>query len=162
MYGQNNGYYMPNYNPYPAQGNGAVPDALAQAKMQYQVPQMPMARPSNDFIWVQGEAGAKAYLVAPGQTVQLWDSESNTLYIKSADERGVPAIRVLDYAERTETHENASNSHECKCKSNFPSKEQFEQLTAKIDAIQAKLDGLMPEVEETPKKTAKKAKEADE
>ena len=29
----------------------------------------------NGIIWVQGEAAAKSYLVAPGSTVQLWDSE---------------------------------------------------------------------------------------
>ena len=28
---------------------------------------------NNSIIWVQGEAGAKSYLVAPNDTVQLWD-----------------------------------------------------------------------------------------
>ena len=36
MYGQNNGYYMPNYNPYMAQYNGAMPDMLNQMKTPYQ------------------------------------------------------------------------------------------------------------------------------
>lgn len=52
------------------------------------------------LIWVQGEAGAKSYLVAPGQTVQLWDSESQTIYLKSADASGMPSIRILDYTMR--------------------------------------------------------------
>ena len=42
------------------------------------------------IIWVSGEAGAKAYLVAPNNTVQLWDSESQTIYLKSADACGMP------------------------------------------------------------------------
>lgn len=54
----------------------------------------------NTIIWVQGEAGAKSYLVAPGTTVQLWDSESQTIYLKSADQCGMPSIKILDYTIR--------------------------------------------------------------
>lgn len=51
-------------------------------------------------IWVQGEAGAKSYLVAPNSTVTLWDSESQTIYLKSADASGMPTMKVLDYTFR--------------------------------------------------------------
>lgn len=54
----------------------------------------------NPFNWVQGEAGARAYNVVPGQTVILWDSESPTIYIKNADTNGKPSMRVLDFTER--------------------------------------------------------------
>lgn len=54
----------------------------------------------SSIIWVSGEAGAKAYLVAPNNTVQLWDSESQTIYLKSADASGMPTMRVLDYTFR--------------------------------------------------------------
>ena len=54
----------------------------------------------NNIIWVQGEAGAKSYLVAPNTTVQLWDSEANVIYIKSADASGMPNIKILDYTIR--------------------------------------------------------------
>lgn len=52
---------------------------------------------NNGIIWVQGEAGAKSYLVAPNTTVQLWDSEEQVIYLKSADASGMPSMRVLDY-----------------------------------------------------------------
>lgn len=56
------------------------------------------------IVWVQGEAGAKSYLVAAGQSVLLMDSESNTFYIKSTDANGMPSpLRVFDYKERTQT-----------------------------------------------------------
>ena len=55
---------------------------------------------TNGIIWVQGEAGAKSYLVAPNTTVQLWDSESQTIYLKSADATGMPSIKTLDYTIR--------------------------------------------------------------
>lgn len=54
------------------------------------------------IIWVQGEAGAKSYLVAPNTTVQLWDSEKQTIYLKSADASGMPTMKVLDYSIRNE------------------------------------------------------------
>ena len=60
--------------------------------------------PSNqmqtNLIWVQGEAGAKSYLIAPNTTVQLWDSESQTIYLKSADGSGMPSMKILDYTIR--------------------------------------------------------------
>lgn len=66
---------------------------------QYYYPQQ-QNQPSNSIIWVQGESGAKSYLVAPGNTVQLWDSESQTIYLKSADASGMPSIKILDYTVR--------------------------------------------------------------
>lgn len=52
---------------------------------------------NNSIIWVQGEAGAKSYMVAPNTTVQLWDSEDQVIYLKSADSSGMPSIKILDY-----------------------------------------------------------------
>lgn len=56
---------------------------------------------SQNLIWVQGEAGAKSYLVAPRQSVLLMDSEDSVFYIKSADASGMPMpLRIFDYKER--------------------------------------------------------------
>lgn len=52
---------------------------------------------NSSLIWVQGETGAKSYLVGPGQTVALWDSEATKIYIKSADSAGMPSMRVIEY-----------------------------------------------------------------
>ena len=57
---------------------------------------------NNGIIWVQGEAGAKSYLVAPNSTVQLWDSEAQTIYLKSADTSGMPSMKILDYTIRAQ------------------------------------------------------------
>lgn len=57
---------------------------------------------SNGIIWVQGENGAKSFLVAPGTTVQLMDSESKKFYIKSVDQSGMPMpLRTFTYEEVT-------------------------------------------------------------
>ena len=56
----------------------------------------------NGVIWVQGEAGAKSWVVPPGKSVMLMDSESSVFYIKTTDNSGVPMpLRIFDYTERT-------------------------------------------------------------
>lgn len=57
----------------------------------------------NGILWVQGEAGAKSWAVAPNRSVMLMDSESSTFYIKSSDASGMPLpLRIFDYTERTQ------------------------------------------------------------
>ena len=83
----NNGFPM-NYQPM------YYPQPISQ---QAQVQSMPTQQVSSSIIWVQGEAGAKSYLVAPNTTVQLWDSENQVIYLKSADASGMPSMKILDY-----------------------------------------------------------------
>lgn len=74
-----------------------------QYQQQAQIPQpqpQPNAPQQSNIIWVQGDAGAKSYLVAPNTTVQLWDSERQTIYLKSADASGMPTMKTLDYTIR--------------------------------------------------------------
>jgi hypothetical protein len=60
----------------------------------------------NNVVWVQGENSAKAYPVAPGNSVLLMDSEESVMYIKSTDQSGMPLpLRIFDYKERNvQTH----------------------------------------------------------
>ena len=54
----------------------------------------------NNIIWVQGEAGAKAYPVQPGGSVLLMDSEGEYFYIKTADNVGMPGpLRKFSFEE---------------------------------------------------------------
>lgn len=95
-YGNNNGYQM----------NGAqygYQNQMQQPQMSYQQAPQPMnyqqqayqmapqaSQGNQSIIWVQGEAGAKAYPVAAGQSVLLMDSEDAVLYVKSTDQTGRP------------------------------------------------------------------------
>ena len=58
---------------------------------------------NNTFQWVQGQAGAEAYPVAPGASVILMDSNDPVIYYKSADQSGryLP-MKTYDLVERTE------------------------------------------------------------
>lgn len=82
--------------------NNGFPIGYQPAQIYYppQQVQQPQPQQNNGIVWVQGEAGAKSYLVAPNTTVQLWDSESQVIYLKSADASGMPSIKVLDYTIR--------------------------------------------------------------
>ena len=71
-----------------------------QSQVQAPVQSQAATMQGGNMIWVQGEAGAKSYLVAPNTTVQLWDSEAQTIYLKSADGSGMPSMKILDYVIR--------------------------------------------------------------
>lgn len=136
-YGNYAPFYQPGYYQSP------MNDIMGQMKNQYQQQQMmPQQGNTNDMIWVQGESGAKAYLIAPNSTVTLWDSENPTIYIKSADASGMPSMRILDFTERTQNAPKSSGEHVCKCGDKFVKVEDFRALQEKITALQGELDEL--------------------
>lgn len=77
-----------------------------QSTYQNQMPQMQQPQQNQPignagFVWVQGEAGAKAYPVAAGNSVLLMDSENPVLYMKSTDSSGKPLpIETYDLVKR--------------------------------------------------------------
>ena len=145
MYQPNYGYQYPYYGTQPP-----MPDNLTQLRMntnqmqnavvQPSMPSQPIqvqpAQQSSQIIWVSGEAGAKSYLVAPGNTVMLLDAENSVFYLKSADASGMPLpLRIFDYKERTTVAQQAfggSVAAETVNLDNFVTREEFEQLKASI------------------------------
>lgn len=116
----------------------------------YPQPQMPQSQTQNQsnssIIWVQGEAGAKSYLVAPNNTIQLWDSERQTIYLKSADASGMPSMKILDYTIRQE------NTHQAipaavQQETGGVSKKDLDALQGQIDALKEKIRQLTPVTE---------------
>lgn len=92
--------YM-NYMP-PAYQQNMNNDRLSYLQQfQQQMPQIqPQPQPFNQgLLWVQGEAGAKSYIVAAGASVLLMDSEASKFYIKTTDASGVPSMRTFEYKE---------------------------------------------------------------
>lgn len=92
----------------------------------------------NNLIWVSGEAGAKAYLVAPNTTVTLWDSEAQVIYLKSADASGMPSMKIIDYTIRNNTpQETARDPH-----NEFAMKTDVESIRKDIVALSERVDFL--------------------
>jgi hypothetical protein len=87
---------------------------------------------SSQLIWVQGEAGAKSYMVAPNQTVTLWDSEQNIIYIKSADASGMPAIKILDYTIR---ENSTQKTNKAKLQDDFATKEDVSKEIKRLEEM---------------------------
>ena len=141
MYQPNYGYQYPYYGAQPP-----MPDNLAQLRMnvnqmqnavtQPPMPSQPMQQQSSQIIWVSGEAGAKSYLVAPGNTVMLLDAENSVFYLKSADASGMPLpLRIFDYKERTTTAQQAFGgvvTGETVNLDNFVTRKEFDELKASI------------------------------
>lgn len=123
------------------QGQFTQPYQAHTQQPQMMPTQMP-GTSSNEIIWVQGEAGAKAYLVAPNNTVTLWDSESPTIYVKSADINGVPSMRILDFTERTANTPQTPEKHECKCGDKFILKEELNAVQGEIQEILGRLSDI--------------------
>ena len=127
--------YQPGFAPgyYPMGQPSAMPDQLAQLRQSYQQPQQPAP-----IIWVQGEEGAKAYMVAAGNSVLLMDSENSVFYIKSTDASGMPQpLRVFDYTERGKQAVEKVESKNDK----FVTREEFDALRARFDALTADKPG---------------------
>ena len=98
------------------------------------------------IIWVQGEAGAKAYPVAAGSNVLLMDSEGECFYIKSTDSSGMPLpLRVFEYKEIVHTQPQISNTGNY---SNFNpndyvTKNELEELKKEIKKINSNSQHLL-------------------
>ena len=141
MYQPNYGYQYPYYGTQPP-----MQDNLAQLRMntnqmqnavtQPSMPSQTIQQQSSQIIWVSGEAGAKSYLVAPGNTVMLLDAENSVFYLKSADASGMPLpLRIFDYKERTTTAQQAfggSATAESVNLDNFVTRKEFDELKASI------------------------------
>ena len=112
--------YGVGYPNYPNQQyGGPVPQQYVPS-----YPQQPQQN-SGGIIWVNGEAGAKSFLVGPNQTVQLWDTEDQIIYLKSADASGMPSIKIIDYTIREQSTQNNQSSE-------YVTKSDFEEFSNKI------------------------------
>lgn len=141
-----------NYGGYPAPGYYAppMPDQLSQlranpyqANNMMQGPQQPVqpataSQPvSNGINWCQGEEGAKAWMVAPGNTVMLMDSDGSSFYLKSADASGMPQpLRIFDYKERTTATKTDSDTH-MNPGVEYVTRSDFDALAARYEALEA-------------------------
>ena len=116
-----------NYFPYSPYGVQNMPN---YTDLQYPQPNIqPQGNTAkNGIIWVQGEAGAKAYPVAPNTTVQLWDSETQTIFLKSADGSGMPSMKILDYTIR----DNSVARNPITDMSGYVTREEFEKRLKEI------------------------------
>lgn len=109
--------YYPQINNYPTQQNG------------------------TNIIWVQGLEAAKAYQIAPGVTLPLWDSDAQVIYLKSCDASGMPSMKVIDYTIRTEPARKAQNAISGGL-GVTPTMQDLNALQGQIDALKQQIESM--------------------
>ena len=142
-----------NYAPFyrgsyfnPLQTQEGLNQPMNQPYQQMQPQQMPIVQqpsaPVNDMLWVLNESEATSYPVAPNNTVTLWDKNEPTIYIKSVNAQGVPSMRILDFAERTQNAPKSHTEHVCQCGKDFVKIDDFKALEAKFKDLEGKFEEL--------------------
>lgn len=132
------------FQPYQTNYQPTVPapmDRLSQLQaQQYQMQQPPQT--NQGLLWVQGEAGAKSYLVAPNTTVLLMDSEGSRFYLKSTDNAGMPSLRVFEYSEVFQNTPQAQNSAQNDLDDKYVTREEYNSLQSKYTEILERLNRI--------------------
>ena len=126
-----NPYYGGYYMMYPQQ------QMIEQQNLNVQPVQTSKAMNSY-FVWVQGEAGAKSYPVAPGTTLPLFDSEGDYVYFKSVDSNGVPmplVTKVISDLPSTKVVEEETKVD----MSEYVTKEVYDELSKKYGELEARI-----------------------
>lgn len=150
MYG--NQYMQPAMQDNLAYYRGGYAGQTTQPFQQQNVPQ----DDDDGMIWVQGESGANGYIVAPGKTVTLWDTDSQTIYLKTVDRTTrKPSTKILDYTERTPASQHRTlplNGHETNVQ-NYVTIEEYNKLAVVVNTLCAKINALESPVTITEKET---------
>lgn len=126
----NNGFPMGYGQIYPGINPFSQPQMMAQQQQENSGP-----------IWVQGETGAKSFLVGPGKTVPLWDSEAQVIYMKSADASGMPSMKILDYTIREYPNCPPKSSSD---NAEYATKNEVENIKDKVEKVK---DSLTHEID---------------
>lgn len=128
--------------PYPYTGpyqmyypQAPMQDQLGQLRGgQYQSQMQPMQQPQpagQSMLWVQSEAEALAYPVAPNSAVTLWDSNAPVVYLKQADSSGRPTMKIYDLVEHTQRPAQPAQAPAVE----YATRAELEALAARLDAM---------------------------
>lgn len=116
--------YNPNYN---GVYNGPYTIPTTAVPMQ-------QTQTQNTFAWIQGEEAAKAYPVAPGNTIVLIDSDKPIMYMKTADLSGRPQPMQIRYLVSQEEYDKIHNVKiGNQNEEEFVTKEYFDKRIAELD-----------------------------
>lgn len=145
-YGNYNQFYQPPLQDNLAQMRNNQYMQMPQMQPMQSMQQAQNQQSSNGIIWVQGEEGAKAYMVAPGNSVLLMDSENSAFYIKSSDNSGMPMpLRIFDYVERNAKQQTQN----IKPNVEYVTRQEFDALSARINDIMANINNNCESVGES-------------
>lgn len=101
----------------------------------------PNQPPMNNIIWVQGEAGAKAFQIPPNSNIILMDNDDLVLYVKSTDNVGLASTRAFRLTEIVNETPNNLIAQKTNINNinnvNYVTREEFEQLKGMVENAQS-------------------------
>lgn len=150
------GYYQDQFGRWVFQSDAQPPmDRLAQLQSQQNTVAQP-PQTNQGLLWVQGENAARSYLVAPNSTVLLMDSDASRFYLKSADNVGMPSLKIFEYSEVQQNAPQAPQSTQTNLDDKYVTREEYSRLQAQYAEILDKLDSFhsAPMVSEDTRKPA--------
>ncbi len=127
-YGGFNGGYYPNQQaaqPFQWQGQTAAA-----------IPASNCPQSQSGLNWVEGAEAAKACTVTPNGTLVLFDTKEPIMYIKSADQSGMPSTRTFKIEEIGDMPISAVKAEDS------DSKEEIRRLEDRITALETQIKGF--------------------
>ena len=124
-------YGMP-YQPYMPQSNQQQPNYNNIYQQVQQQPQL------NQYAFVNGVEGAKAYQIMPNQTMMLMDSDNPIAFMKTSDNYGKSSLRYFKLVEVKE--EDLRVQPQTQSNIEYALKTDIDALNKKIDEISSKLE----------------------
>lgn len=121
---------------------------LRQSQFQPNMQQVPQQQ-APSIVWVQSEAEAMTYPIAPNNAVTLWDSNAPVIYLKQADASGKPSMKIYDLVERNSGPVQTMQTQAVE----YATKDELAALAARLDAITTMKESP---VKSTSKKTVQK------
>ena len=131
---------MPTYGPY---GYGNYPymqqnyQGGVQPNLYSGIPQAQNIQ-TNQYAFVNGIEGAKAFQVPVNQTMLLMDNDSPMLYLKTSNGMGQSSLRYFKLIEVSESDLKTSVRPQIE----FASKEDLQSLSKKLENLQKQFESL--------------------
>jgi len=137
------GYYMPTVygnNMYPQMSYGQAPIQQSYAAAQ---PVQSPPQTTQGIIWVDGEVGAKAYQLTPGQAgpVALWDTNDTVIYLKSVNQMGMPnPLQKIHYTMEEQQNVSALPGNNASQQvADYATRDDFEAMRKEIHELREML-----------------------
>lgn len=128
---------MPSYNNPYGYNNNSYYNQYNNSYMQQNQPQV------NQYAFVNGIEGAKAFQMQPNQTVLLMDSEREVCYMKQANAMGQSTLRYFKLVEVSEQELRG----QAQAQHDYVLKSDFDELNKKVEDLLASISKTKKEGE---------------
>lgn len=94
----------------------------------------------NQYAFVNGIEGAKSYMMMPGNSMLLMDSDSSICYMKTCDTNGISSLRYFKLEEIDEATVRELTQPAKQNQVDYATKDDFNNLNKKLDELLKRFD----------------------